>query len=112
MPLFAEKLQWLVYIGVVSDTTIAYYIALATPWYSGLEALGLLTIGGYVMSLPATFIFAYLERRWDIVKYSPTYPFIRYVDVFFFLAGFWRAIIQNRTVEWFTPTRYAEKGTK
>ena len=112
LPLFAEKLRWLADIGVVSDATIAYYIALATPWYSGLQALALLTIGGYVMSLPAIFIFAYLERRWDIVKYSPTYPLIRYVDVYFFLKGFWRAIIQNRTIEWFTPTRYAEKEGK
>ncbi len=60
------------------------------------------------MSLPATFIFAWLERRWDIIKYVPTYPIIWYVDAFYFLKGFWRAIIQKKSVEWFTPSRYVE----
>jgi poly-beta-1,6-N-acetyl-D-glucosamine synthase len=114
LPFFAEKLQWLANAGIVSDGTIAYYIALATPWYSGLEALLLLTVGGYLISLPAIFIFAYLERRWDIVKYSLTYPLIRYVDVWFFLRGFWRAIIQNKeiSIKWSSPTRYVEKGSE
>ncbi len=110
LPLFGEKVRWLVSFGLVSDGTIDYYIALATPWYSGLLVFAVMTVSSYLVSLPATFIFAFLERRWDIVKYSPTYPIIRYVDVYFFLKGFWRAIVQNRSIEWFTPTRYAEKG--
>lgn len=110
LPFFAEKLHWLSETGMVSENTLAYYISLSTPWYSGVVALSLLVVGGYIMSLPATFIFAFLERRWDIIKYSPLYPLIWYIDVYFFLKGFWRAIIQNQSIEWFTPTRYVEKG--
>lgn len=112
LPLFAEELAWLASTGLVTEGTVAYYSALASPWYSGLIVFAFLTIGSYLVSLPATFIFAFLERRWDIVKYSPTYPLIRYVDVYFFLRGFWRAMVQNKSIEWFTPTRYAEKGAK
>lgn len=110
LPFFAEKLHWLSKTGMVSENTLAYYISLSTPWYSGVVALALLVVGGYIMSLPTTFIFAFLERRWDIIKYSPLYPLIWYIDVYFFLKGFWRAIIQNQSIEWFTPTRYVEKG--
>lgn len=110
LPLFAKHLYGLSDAGWIGHEVIDYYVSLATPWYSGAIALMFLIIGGYLLSLPSTLLFAFLERRWDIVLYSPTYPLIWYIDVYFFLRGFWRAIIQRKSIEWFTPARYIEKG--
>ncbi len=112
LPFIAHKLTWLSDIGLMSERTIQYYISLSTPWYSGLLAFAALTGGSFLMSLPSMLIFAWLERRWDIIVYSPTYPFIWYVDVLYFLKGFWRAIIQKGTVKWESPKRYVEKPAK
>lgn len=79
------------------------------PWYSGFIAILGLLVGSYVMSLPSVIIFALLERRSDIVRFSPLFIFIGYVDVFFVLKGFWRAIVQKKSIAWFTPPRYLEK---
>ncbi|MBP9710759.1 MAG: glycosyltransferase family 2 protein [Candidatus Pacebacteria bacterium] len=116
LPFIAHRLSWLADLNVfghqfhlISQKTLDYYVTLGTPWYSGLLAFGALTVGSYAISLPTTILFAWLERRWDIILYSPTYPFIWYVDVLYFLKGFWRAIIRKGTVKWESPKRYVEK---
>ncbi len=76
------------------------------PWYTGFIAIPLVLIGRYLISLPVVLIFAWLTKRWDIVLYSPTFPLISYIDSCIFLLGFWRAIVQKKSIGWFTPARY------
>ncbi len=79
------------------------------PWYSGIAGIALLLLSAYVMSLPSVFIFAWLERRSDIIRYSPLFVLMGYIDVYLVLKGFWRAIVQRKSIAWFTPPRYLEK---
>jgi cellulose synthase/poly-beta-1,6-N-acetylglucosamine synthase-like glycosyltransferase len=79
------------------------------PWYlaSALSLVGLV-VGSFVMSLPAVCVFAWLERRWDIVRYAPLYQIVWYVDVSFFLMAFWWVIVRRKPVIWRSPARYVE----
>jgi len=77
------------------------------PWYLGsLNAVLILMIGGYIGSVPAMLVFAILERRFDIVKYSPLYPMMWYIDAFFFIRAFVKAVILKQDIKWFSPPRY------
>jgi cellulose synthase/poly-beta-1,6-N-acetylglucosamine synthase-like glycosyltransferase len=78
------------------------------PWYVGsINALIMMVVGGFIASLPSVLIFALLDRRWDIVKYSPLFLVPRYVDAYVRIEAFVRTVILKKKIGWFSPARYS-----
>src|ERR1700742_4020394 len=59
------------------------------------------------MFLSATIV-AITNKRWDILKYSPMFIVLRFVDSYLFLRSFYRAFFerQSKQLSWQSSTRY------
>lgn len=52
------------------------------------------------------------ERRFDIVKYSPIFPFILFANLFMFVGKSANIFGRNKKVQrWYSPERYTHNGT-
>ncbi len=64
-----------------------------------------------VIALLATVV-AIVEKRMDVIFYSPTFPLVRYLDCFLLLYSFWNIIVRRKRVStWFSVSRYSN-GTE
>jgi cellulose synthase/poly-beta-1,6-N-acetylglucosamine synthase-like glycosyltransferase len=94
----AMTLEPLAYAGILAYTLMWYPERLF--W---IFAVAFLTVVGLAS------IASLRERRFDIVKYSPIFPFILFTNLLFFVGQSWNIFGRKKSQrrKWFSPQRYA-----
>ncbi|HEY0221187.1 MAG TPA: glycosyltransferase family 2 protein, partial [Candidatus Paceibacterota bacterium] len=87
------------------------FIYLGVVWYFRKAYSPLLGFGGFLLWVAfETLLCASNEKRWDVLKYLPIFPFVRIYDNLLFVTSAWNIFVRReKSGVWKSPTRYEIK---
>lgn len=104
-----KKLDWEYKLLMIEGVIFSVIYVLWPLWFAFFPVIviKLILLEFCVIALIATVV-AISEKRMDVIIYSPTFPFVRYLDCFLLLYSFWNIIVRRKHVStWFSVSRYS-----